>query len=160
MLESGTDPKDWHELATGRRWGHAREARARDVAKRRMEMARADWQSMHQVALRGQEPRSWATEQGWDDERIEAAIRLASPGKKSPVIQKQGKPDPAYKDPRALEANAAALLEAIQDGITVEEIRTSPDSHWTAADIEVLLNRLLEDGRLVERDGRFFKVKR
>jgi len=79
MLEAGTEPVDWHELATGRGWGHAREARARDVARRRAERARADWQSMHQVALRGQEPRSWATELGWDDERIRVAEKYGPP---------------------------------------------------------------------------------
>jgi len=79
MLEAGTEPADWHELATGRGWGHARETRARDIARRQAARARADWQSMHQVALRGQEPRSWATEQGWDDERIRVAERHGAP---------------------------------------------------------------------------------
>ena len=76
MLEVGTDPSDWHELATGRGWGHAREARAREIARRRVEGARADWQSLHQVSLRGEDPQTWATERGWPDERIQIAMRF------------------------------------------------------------------------------------
>jgi hypothetical protein len=79
MLEAGLGASDWHELATGLGWGHAREARARAIAQRRVETAQTDWQALQQAATRGEDPRAWATEQGWDDERVRVAEKYGGP---------------------------------------------------------------------------------
>jgi hypothetical protein len=79
MLEAGSEVSDWHELATGLGWGHARETRARAIAQRRVETAKTDWQALQQAAARGEDPRAWATEQGWDDERIRIAEKHGGP---------------------------------------------------------------------------------
>jgi hypothetical protein len=181
----GVDPKWWKSVAASEGWNTGRESRARAVAKARAQKAHADGQALHQVALQKEDPRAWATEQGWPDERIRAAMRFVKPASggadpkgSDPVSQtapegfvvthptgspgqekarKRGKSDPAYADPSVLEIDATSLLDTIEDGMTVRQIETSPRNHWTPANVEVLIRHLVGDGRLVERDGAYFK---
>ncbi len=70
------DESTWRSAGKDHGWNEARLSRARALAKHRQSRARADGQALHQVALRGEDPRAWATEQGWDDDRIRVALRF------------------------------------------------------------------------------------
>lgn len=159
------DEVEWRSFAKTRGWPDRRLDAAIRLAKPRQQKASDDWQVLRQVELRGEDLRAWATEKGWSDEKTRDAMRFlgrtihgaASESSDPPPPRKRGRPDPAYADPTVLEANAAALLEVIDGGMTVREIETSPRNQWTPVNVEVLLTHLVGDGRLVNRGGRYFK---
>ena len=74
------DEATWRNEAKARGWSEARARRALALARHRLSRARADASSLHQVRLRGEDPRAWATEQGWEDDRIATAMRFVKPG--------------------------------------------------------------------------------
>ena len=73
------DPKDWKAHATQRGWSTNRRGNARALAKSRLDKARADAVSLNYAQARGEDARAWATERGWDDPRIRAAMRFVDP---------------------------------------------------------------------------------
>ena len=71
------DEAAWADACRAQGWSEARTRRARGLAKHRQSRARADGQSLHQALLsRNEEPRAIATEWGWSDDRIRAAMRF------------------------------------------------------------------------------------
>ena len=80
------DEGEWRSFAAARGWPARRLAAARELAKPRQQRARADGQALHQVSMRvpPEDPRAWATEQGWGDDRILAAMRFAGPAPEKP----------------------------------------------------------------------------
>lgn len=73
------DESGWRAHAAARGWQAKRFAAARGLAKPRQQRARADGVSLGHARAQGEDPRAWATERGWDDDRIRAAVRFLSP---------------------------------------------------------------------------------
>ena len=73
------DEATWRDAGRARGWPETRAGRARALAKDRVSRARADAVSLNHAQARGEEPRAWATERGWDDPRIHAAMRFVDP---------------------------------------------------------------------------------
>lgn len=77
----GLEESAWRSEGKSLGWSEARLGRARALAKHRQSKAHADAVALHQVQLRGEDPRAWATEHGWPDDRTRDAMRFVDPVK-------------------------------------------------------------------------------
>jgi|GEM_PF-2142995 len=73
------DESEWRSFTSARGWSVKRTGAARSLAKPRQDRARADAVALGRAAAQGEDPRAWATERGWDDARIRAALRFVPP---------------------------------------------------------------------------------
>jgi len=73
--QNGKDATELHEKrAKARGWGSERTASPGELAR-----AKDDWKTLQKVAMDGDDPRAWATEQGWDKDRIRFAETCGGP---------------------------------------------------------------------------------
>lgn len=69
-----TDRKNWKAIVAGEGWPAPREAKARALAKASIEKAHNDGVELWRARARGEDPKAWATEQGWENERTSKAM--------------------------------------------------------------------------------------
>ena len=79
------EERDWRAKSAELGWSASRAGSARAIAKARQQRARADAVDLKRVQARGEDPRAWATERGWDATRIHAAMRFVPPPKSGPL---------------------------------------------------------------------------